>query len=205
MQLEEDAVGRVAVRDAVGDIGALDPFPAADADADSGAAQVIASVQPPAIHRVNALDDAVLEVVAAKAGPCRVVDVEVAEGRANHELKIETFGVRIVLVELDPRAVDFEVEEHAVGEMIVTARAVMLRGKARERHRLVALEQEARRAFSRADERDSASPHRRLAGNAIDARRAVDHARPAVACAGAAKLVYQRRERRLVVRLSVTG
>src|SRR5881394_805758 len=97
LQLEKDAVRGVVGGDAVGDIGALDPVPAADADADPRAAGLVAAIHAAAAHRIDALEHAVLEEVAAQAGGRGVVDVEVTERGAHHELQVEALGARLVL------------------------------------------------------------------------------------------------------------
>src|SRR4051812_12325057 len=160
LQLDEDAVRGVVAGNAVGDVGALDAAPAADADADPGAAGLLTVVQAPAVHGVHALEHAVLQEVAAQARRGGVVDIKIAERGTHHELEVESLGARLVLVELHPGAVDLEVEEAAVVERPVAARPMLLAREAGERDRLaVALEHEARRPFARADEGHAASPH----------------------------------------------
>src|SRR5207302_3447240 len=87
LQLDEDAVARVAGADAVDDVEPLDAAPAADADADAGAARLAAAVLPAAALGDHALDGAVLQVVAAEPGRGAVVDVEVTEHGAHHVLQ----------------------------------------------------------------------------------------------------------------------
>src|ERR1051325_9294757 len=204
LQLEEHPVGRVAVGDAVGDVRALDSFPAADPDPDAGAAGLLAAVEASAAHGVDPLEDAVAEMVAAQPGRGDVVDVEIAERGAHHVLEVEPLGARVVLVERHPRTVDLEVEKHAVRKMVLAACAVLQPGEAGQCDRgSVALQNETRRAFAGAGERDAAAPGRGRAGDAVRPGRAKDDARAAVRLARAAELVDQRGERRLIVRLAV--
>src|SRR4051812_7562561 len=204
LQLEEDAVGGIAVRDAVGHVGALDSVPAADTDADSSATRLLSVVQAPAMHRVYAFEDAVLQVIAAKPGRCNVVYIEIAEGGAHHELKVETLRPRVVFRELDTRAVDLEVEEHAVGQVVLPARAVLLLREARQGDRLaVAFQDEPSYTLPRSGERDAALPYGRLAGNAVRPRRTVDNSRAAVFPAFAPEFFHERCQSGLVIHLSV--
>ena len=135
--------------------------------------------------------------------------MQVAERRAHHVLQVESLGARIVFLELDLRAVDLERRERAVGEMMVSARAVVLFDEAGERDRFVGLagvgEHEARRACARAEERDTASPHRGRIAQQIDPGGAIDHSRTSIGCAGTAELIDQRGERRLIVGDAVPG
>src|SRR5581483_4308333 len=209
LQLDEDAVGAVVDGDA-GDHGqALDRTPAADADTDARAAHLLAVVLASAVLRVDRFDHGVLQEVAAQSGARRVVNVEVAKPRAHEVLKSESFRERIVSLEIDFRAVDLEGSKGTVRQVVLPARAVLLRRERREHDGSVRFsgvgEHEARRARSRADEGDAAAPHDALIPDGIYARRAVDHARYTVRGVRGAELLDQRRQRRLVVRNAVTG
>src|SRR5436190_778646 len=68
LQLEEDAVGCIAVADTVGHVRALDAFPAAQTDAYAGAAGLVAIVETPAAHGVDPLQLALEQEVAAEPG-----------------------------------------------------------------------------------------------------------------------------------------
>ena len=206
LQLDEDAVGGIADADAVVERQALDRPPAADADADARAAGLPAIVEASAVHRHDVFEHRVLQVIAAKAGGGRIEDVDVAEGAAHHVLEVKPLGARVVLPGLHPRALDLEIGEGAIGEMVRGAGAIQLFVKARQRHRLPAHrigEHEARRAGARADQRDAASPDGHLIGDQVIARRYIDHARPVVARELASEALDERSKRGLVVGYAV--
>ena len=146
-------------------------------------------------------------MVAAEAGRCTAVDVQVAEHRAHHVLQVKRLRVRVVFRQLHTRAVDLKIHEAAVGEMVLDVGAVELLVEARKRHRFAAVarigEEKARGAGARANERDAALPDGGRIRDQVFTRRTVDDPRPAIARDFLPEPLDQRRERRLVVGAAV--